>query len=398
MFTNSRAFLKDGENLTPALIKRKGQYYTLLDHPIIQSFELMTGVDQQQANVEKLNNIGQNFWESAPEVDEETFQGFTQIKQGSFKKIKAADYVAILKLYAHFCGNPQFANNLEVGTPIIIHKETRQLDVIVPEQEVTGGSVDWNILDYTKKVYFLDGSFITAAELFQQYDIVGMAHSHNTLSTFPSSTDNKYEIKDGNKICASGVFFIIGSFQNYQDWENTEPTYETYASIGHNGERVKIPITDLVEEYTEQDWLDWTFDREILKAVKVKTYIKYNLGKGGFTNKSTGHFWSKTTTRRQTPNSKLANLRTSLNHLDPSVDPQTVEKAYAVLEQVVDFLFMDSDEEPEKIIATVTDYFAQFGAEYVFYERETSAEKSLYRFYGEEQDDIFSPYYVDPGT
>jgi hypothetical protein len=79
-------------------------------------------------------------------------------------------------------------------------EKTKQLDFAIPEQKVTSGSIDWNMLgknlDLKKKVYFLDGSFVTAAELLDQYDIMGITHSHNVLFTSPSSTDDRYEIKE----------------------------------------------------------------------------------------------------------------------------------------------------------------------------------------------------------
>ena len=404
-FTQSRAFIKQDNNLTPAIVKHKGEYHTLFNHPIIQGLSPMTPLDRVQASIEMLEERQANFWKEAPQIDEKEFKSFVSIKESGFKKIKAQDWVALLKLYSHFCQSPQFKSNLEVGALIVINRETQQLDFAIPEQKVTSGSIDWNMLgknlDLKKKVYFLDGSFVTAAELMDNYDIMGITHSHNVLFTSPSSTDDKYEIKDKDGICPSGVFILVGSFKNFQDWENKIPEYQVYTSIGHEGQRYQIQVEDLVEPFTQEDWQAWTFDRSILGAITVGS--SWSSSSSSAWTKAKSKYAVNPTTKVQKKLNTYQSSFEGLEQLEASRGEtrkeQTTsvlkEAAFALFENVVDLLFMELDEDPDIIFGTLGDYFAQFGQEYVFEEVSTSASKWLEK--AELKDDIFNPFFVDEG-
>jgi hypothetical protein len=405
-FTKSRAFIDQGSNLTPALVKHKGEYHTLLNHPVIQGLSPMTPLDQVQASTEMLEEKQANFWKEVPQIDEEEFKSFISIKESGFKKVKAQDWVALLKLYSYFCQSPQFKSNLEVGALIVICRETKQLDFAIPEQKVTSGSIDWNMLgknlDLKKKVYFLDGSFVTAAELLDKYDIMGITHSHNVLFTSPSSTDDRYEIKDKDGICPSGVFILVGSFKDFQDWENKTPQYEVYTSIGHEGQRYQIQVEDLVEPFTQEDWLAWTFDRSILGAITLgNTWPSSSSAWGAAKSKyavSATNKIQKRLSSSQFAFEGIQQLAADRGELNKEQTTSVLkDSTYRLLDSIIDLLFMELDEDPDTIFGSLVDYFAQFGQEYIFEEVQDYTSKKIEKAELELEDDIFSPFFVDEG-
>lgn len=373
MYTNSRAFLKvDKSTLRPVVIKTdKVNFFVPLDHPAVVGYSLLSPEEKFQASQELLQAQNLDFWSKLPEYNDTQVKNTVQLRN-DFQKIPKSDWIRLIKLYAHFCGDSSFAQELEVGALLVIHRETRQLRVVVPEQKVTKASVDWSILGSNikdeKKLRFLTGEEITYGDLKKDYDNLGITHSHNTMFTSPSGTDDSYEVSHQGKSCPTGVHILVGSFKNFTAYKRKEPTYDVYPSISHLGQRFKIEeLSSLVEEYTTEDWLKYDFDEIILGGITQQVYT-YQAPAKKYPQIPPRNY-SSYSGKNQTDKWALDKRLEGLNYLYESLKNKThkgandvlVEQTYKSLEDALDLLYFGLGEDAVVIQEKVVDYFRELG-------------------------------------
>ncbi len=399
-FTPSRVFVKvDDNSLRPAAIRAKDSgYFVPVNHKVVSGFTPLTPAEQLQASRELLQAQSMDFWATLPELEKKDIVSLVQLSD-NFKPIPKEEWIALIKLYSEFCCDTSFGNELEVGALIIVHRETSQLRIVVPEQKVTKTSVDWSItgksINDQKKIRFLNGDLISFQDLKKDWDILGISHSHNTMFTSPSAVDNKYEVGTEKDYCPTGVHILVGSFKNYDGYKDEEPEYSIYASISHLGRRTKIEegIEALVEPYTKEDWKAWTFHADVLKGISkaVVSYVAparkpiatYNPGFNSY-------YYSKSTRKKGFPTTaqnpyagpkapgksraaqkwNLDRTVQSLQHLYHSSD-KNHQGAFDILEdngkstlrEILEFLYYNIELEASEIMEEVHDYFSELGEE-----------------------------------
>lgn len=280
-FTPSGVWLKQDSSLVLAAIQDEdGQLYAPLQHSVVSALSPVAEAIRSQAVQEFLQAQKLDFWKDAPQYDKKAVEGCVSLKQ--FNPIPKKEWVALIKLYSHFCASTSLSNELEVGALILVHKETNSLRIAIPDQYVTKASVNWSIEEIsaskTKWIYFLDGTKALWSQLDSEYYILGVSHSHNTMATHPSGQDNLCEIFDPQKgIKPTGVHILVGSFRNFHSFHEQIPQFEVYASISHEGKRHQIPdYSVLVESGWEEEWCQWTFHESVLSAIRKTVYGGYN--------------------------------------------------------------------------------------------------------------------------
>ena len=388
-FTDSRAFQKvEGESntLRTSVFKGdKGGYYVSIDHPVISGFSKLDSDAVFTANREYLQSINRDFWAKLPELPEDGLKKTVAIKE-NLQPISKEDWIALIKLYSAFCqkaGNNR--QELEVGGLLVCHKKTKQIRIVIPQQRVTKASVDWSILGQNltteKKIFFLDGTPVTYTQLKTEWDVLGVTHSHNTMFTSPSGTDDTCEVRDSKGILPTGLHILVGSFKEYSTFKNLEPKYEVYASIAHLGHRSRVEAWEgLVEEYTKEDWENNTFDDKVLQAITIPTYKvpSYNIPpkrKTYFTPVRTVQKYSGYPSYSGKAPQK-GNYPKYTEFVNPSVpsyrdtqkgaqnlasDNIVTESAFDMLRTTLDFLYFAMQEDPAAIAEVVRDYFSELG-------------------------------------
>jgi len=275
MLTKSRVFSVDPEKpksiKVSAVKSEDNQVYVSLDHPVVMGFEPLTPQEQILANTEYLQAIDKNFWDTINKAPKDTITKAITLKE-DFIKIPSSDWVALIKLYADFCKTN--SSELEVGGLIICNKTTKELRIVIPEQVVTKASIDWSISKTAnKKIYFLDGTELPYVDLKSQWDFMGMTHSHNTMFTSPSGTDDMFELGTTSKPLPTGLHILVGSFSAYENYEFVPPKYDVFASISHLGHRHRIEdLSKIIDLPDEQEYLLHTFAPEVLKVITTYTY------------------------------------------------------------------------------------------------------------------------------
>lgn len=123
--------------------------------------------------------------------------------------------------------------NLEVSCRLLRHEEDRsRWRILVPQQEVSGASV--RVASFDKAID------IESGELIEHYPPAGWipcgsSHSHNTMSSFFSGTDDKFELGD------PGLHIVVG------DINTTTRQYSLKASITANHRRFLIPHDAVID-------------------------------------------------------------------------------------------------------------------------------------------------------
>jgi hypothetical protein len=120
---------------------------------------------------------------------------------------------------------------------------------LVPEQKVS--SVDVEAPDFNKAVDIETGEEITSYPPIGWIPI-GSSHSHNTMPTFFSSTDDKYELGD------PGIHIVVGAI----DLKTRK--YQLSASVVSSGRRFLVPYGSIIDT-TPVD--NCTFNNNVLKYV-----------------------------------------------------------------------------------------------------------------------------------
>jgi proteasome lid subunit RPN8/RPN11 len=270
--TSSGSFIRRGDEIQPLIQYFGGRYFCPMQHPVFLGYTEMTDQDRHMTNEEFLTFQDLNFWNLQPSpVDPSKVITST----GTFQKVPKEDWIKTIKLFAHFCRNDGFPNELEVGLILALHNESQTLRLLVPKQSVTKASVNWTISDIKSdtQVMDLDGNLIVMSD----YTPVGVFHSHNTFGAFPSSVDNTCEVKDtAGKIIPTGFHMILGNFKNYENYEFDEPTFDTYSSFSHLGVRHQVTSEKTFEffvsdDFSVEEYQQNTFSTNILTIITRST-------------------------------------------------------------------------------------------------------------------------------
>ena len=183
-------------------------------------------------------------------LSDEQLQGF-ELNEG-IVPIPADLWSRWIKLCFHFV--QARTSNLEVSCRLLRHETDKsQWRILVPPQEVSSGSV---------RAESFDGSIdIATGEVIEQWPPdgwipCGSSHSHNTMQSFFSGTDDKYELGD------PGLHIVIGSISL------TNRTYTYKASITANGRRFLIDLPLVADLTPTTD----DFHPDVLKVVQLETW------------------------------------------------------------------------------------------------------------------------------
>jgi PRTRC genetic system protein A len=133
-------------------------------------------------------------------------------------------------------------NQCESALILAWNRLTNQMELYCPEQEVSLGSVHYQI-----------------PNLPHHLALIGDLHSHGTMSPSPSITDK------GDEMGRAGLHIIVGGIQN-------EPP-EFYCAIVADGHRFTADIDSLIEDYqvrnsgsVPQEWLDKVNEKKFVSA------------------------------------------------------------------------------------------------------------------------------------
>lgn len=146
-------------------------------------------------------------------------------------KIPADLWTRWVKLCFHFVD--KVPNELEVSVRILRSEEdSSKYRMLIPRQQVTGVAV--HAPDFQTSVDIETGEELT------QYPPsgwipVGSSHSHNTMETSPSPTDDENELND------PGIHMIVGGI----DVANLK--YKIYSSVVGSGRRFEVPYSSLID-------------------------------------------------------------------------------------------------------------------------------------------------------
>ena len=112
----------------------------------------------------------------------------------SINKLPDCYFYASLNLFFHFANQ-----SLEVGTWLFLHKESQQLVLAVPRQEVTTYAIYTHSLDC---IDLTTGKPIKHGEYFK----IGSYHSHHQLATIFSLDDDESDFSS-----PKGIHLLIGN-------------------------------------------------------------------------------------------------------------------------------------------------------------------------------------------
>ena len=115
----------------------------------------------------------------------------------SINKLPDCYFYASLNLFFYFA-----RQSLEVGTWLFLHKESQQLILAVPRQEVTTYSIYTYSLDC---IDLITGKPIKHSEYFK----IGSYHSHHQLATIFSFDDDESDFYS-----PKGIHLLIGNIVN----------------------------------------------------------------------------------------------------------------------------------------------------------------------------------------
>lgn len=166
-------------------------------------------------------------------------------------RIPAGLWSRWVQLAFHFVD--KVASNLEVSVRILRSQEDPSVyRILVPKQEVSAASV--RAEDFNESIDIETGEVISEYPP-QGWIPVGSSHSHNTMSSFFSGTDDKYELKD------PGIHLVIGSINT------TKMNYTIAASVVGSGRRFIVKYSDLIDATPVEGS---TFHPDVLKFVKTE--------------------------------------------------------------------------------------------------------------------------------
>lgn len=162
-------------------------------------------------------------------------------------------------------------NSVEVSIRILRSAEDpSKYRMLVPRQKVSGATVRVDSFD--------EAIDIETGEELTQYPPsgwipCGSSHSHNTMSSFFSGTDDKYELGD------PGIHLVVG------DVKVSEGKYTIAASVVGSGRRFEMPYSNLIDATPVAgvdfhpkviDYVDYTSPLTTTKSVTGKTYNSWS--------------------------------------------------------------------------------------------------------------------------
>ena len=141
--------------------------------------------------------------------------------------------------------------DLEVSCRLL-RNDAGEYRIVVPVQKVTGVSV--RVDSFDKAIDITDG------QLVEQWPPegwlpAGSSHSHNTMDSFFSGTDDKYELGD------PGLHIVVGNIDVVQR------SYTVKASVTANFRRFMIDDLNVIE-LDEHD-VDTTYHPNVLNAIEL---------------------------------------------------------------------------------------------------------------------------------
>jgi hypothetical protein len=172
------------------------------------------------------------------------------------------------------------ASNLEVSVRILRSEENpSKYRIVVPEQKVTAASVRADNFDIAVD--------IETGEPIESYPPVGWipvgsSHSHNTMPSFFSGTDDKYELTD------PGIHLVVGSI-NKQTRK-----YTIASSVVAGGRRFIVNYNDLIDATPVEDV---TFHEKVLDFVEYETPVYHKNKTKTYSYQNTG--WQQKTTHKK---------------------------------------------------------------------------------------------------
>ena len=162
-------------------------------------------------------------------IDEENLKVFNL--NPDIHKIPAALWARWVKLCFYYVG--KVTNSVEVSVRILRSAEDpSKYRILVPRQKVSGASVRVDSFD--------EAIDIETGEEITQYPPVGWipvgsSHSHNTMPSFFSGIDDKYELGD------PGIHLVVG------DIKISENKYTIAASVVGSGRRFVMHYSNLID-------------------------------------------------------------------------------------------------------------------------------------------------------
>ncbi len=133
-----------------------------------------------------------------------------------------------LKMFFQICSFFKKVNELYNAESVVLlcyNATKRKYKVIVPDQEVSGGSIKYDILNSYKESYSND------------FDLIGTIHSHNTFGSFHSSVDTEDEKN------IDGIHITVGNVNRNK--------VSISASVMVNGTRFKTSPKDHINSIVE---------------------------------------------------------------------------------------------------------------------------------------------------
>lgn len=145
--------------------------------------------------------------------------------------------------------------DLEVSCRLL-RNDAGEYRIVVPVQKVTGVSV--RVDSFDKAIDIVDG------QLVEQWPPegwlpAGSSHSHNTMDSFFSGTDDKYELGD------PGLHIVVGNI------DVAQRTYTVKASVTANHRRFMIDDLSVIE-LDEYD-VDTTYHPNVLNAIELPKQV-----------------------------------------------------------------------------------------------------------------------------
>lgn len=200
-------------------------------------------------------------------------------------KIPAILWARWVKLCFHFVNKVK--SEVEVSVRILRSElDPSQYRILVPKQKVSSATVRIDSFD--------EAIDIETGEKIESYPPpgwipVGSSHSHNTMPSFFSSTDDKYELGD------PGIHLVVGSI------DVDKMKYTISASVVGGGRRFEMPYSNLIDATPVEKV---SFHEDVLKYVDystpplpiypiVKVYNKVSSNKTSKSSKHDSHRYSK---------------------------------------------------------------------------------------------------------
>lgn len=177
-------------------------------------------------------------------------------------RIPAELWAKWIKLCFYYVDKVQ--SSVEVSMRILRSEENPSVyRFLIPKQKVSGASVRVDSFD--------EAIDIDTGEEITQYPPegwvpVGSSHSHNTMQSFFSGVDDKYELGD------PGIHIVVGSI----DTKNMK--YTIAASVVGNGRRFEVPFDKLIDATPVPGQ---EFNEKVLEYVDYSTPVTTYAAKGG---------------------------------------------------------------------------------------------------------------------